>query len=193
VVNAAKRHELGGLEFLEGIPGSLGGALRMNAGAMGKQTFDIVEWVRYISYAGEIYDAEARTLPVNYRSCPLLTNHVVLQAILRGEKCACTEIDARLRQFEKKRWSSQPAKPSAGCIWKNPEAIPAGKLIEELGLKGTSVGGARVSDVHGNFIINDGKATATDVLQLMTMIRERARSERGIELEPEVMILGRDE
>jgi len=193
VVNAAKRHELGGLEFLEGIPGSLGGALRMNAGAMGKQTFDIVEWVRYISYAGEIYDAEARTLPVNYRSCPLLTNHVVLQAILRGEKCARTEIDARLRQFEKKRWSSQPAKPSAGCIWKNPEAIPAGKLIEELGMKGTSIGGARVSDVHGNFIINDGKATATDVLQLMTMIRERARSERGIELEPEVMILGRDE
>jgi UDP-N-acetylmuramate--L-alanine ligase/UDP-N-acetylenolpyruvoylglucosamine reductase len=193
VVNEAKRHELGGLEFLEGIPGSLGGALRMNAGAMGKQTFDVVEWVRYVSSAGEIYDAEARTLPVSYRSCPLFTTHVVLQAILRGQKCSRPEIDARLRQFEKKRWSSQPAKPSAGCIWKNPEAIPAGKLIDELGLKGTSVGGARVSDVHGNFIVNEGGATARDVLSLMAMIRERAQQERGIALEPEVMILGRDE
>ncbi len=193
VVNAAKRHELGGLEFLEGIPGSLGGALRMNAGAMGKQTFEVVEWVRYISYAGEIYEAEARTLPVSYRSCPRFTNHVVLQAILRGEKCPRTEIDARLRQFERNRWSSQPAKPSAGCIWKNPEAIPAGRLIDELGLKGTRVGGARVSDVHGNFIVNDGGAKASDVLKLMAMIRERAQQERGIELEPEVMILGREE
>jgi UDP-N-acetylmuramate--L-alanine ligase/UDP-N-acetylenolpyruvoylglucosamine reductase len=192
VVNAAKKHELGGLEFLEGIPGSLGGALRMNAGAMGKQTFDVVEWVRYVSNAGEIYDAEARTLPVTYRSCPLFTSHVVLQAILRGQKCARTEIDARLRQFEQKRWSSQPAKPSAGCIWKNPDTIPAGRLIDELGLKGTSVGGARVSDVHGNFIVNDGGATAGDVLKLMAMIRARAQQERGIELEPEVMILGKD-
>ncbi len=193
VVNAAKKHELGGLEFLEGIPGSLGGALRMNAGAMGKQTFDVVEWVRYVSYAGEIYDTEARTLPVSYRNCPLFTNHVVLRAILRGEKCARAEIDARLRQFEKMRWSSQPAKPSAGCIWKNPEAIPAGRLIDELGLKGASVGGARVSDVHGNFIVNDGGAKASDVLKLMAMIRERAQQERGIKLEAEVMILGREE
>lgn len=193
ICNAAKKHELGGLEFLEGIPGSLGGALRMNAGAMGKQTFDVVDWVRYVSYAGEIYDAEAKTLPVTYRNCPLFTNHVVLQAILHGEKCARAEIDARLRQFEEKRWSSQPAKPSAGCIWKNPAAIPAGRLIDELGLKGKMVGRARVSDEHGNFIVNDGGATAGDVLKLMAMIRERAQQERGIALEPEVMILGRDE
>ncbi len=193
IVNAAKKHELGGLEFLEGIPGSLGGALRMNAGAMGRQTFDVVEWVRYISYAGEIYDAEARSLPVSYRSCPLFTSHVVLQAILRAQKCPRAEIEARLRQFEQKRWSSQPAKPSAGCIWKNPSEIPAGRLIDELGLKGARVGGARVSDVHANFIVNEGGATASDVLKLMALIRERAQKERGIELEPEVMILGRDE
>jgi UDP-N-acetylmuramate--alanine ligase len=193
VVNTAKQHELGGLEFLEGIPGSLGGALRMNAGAMGRQTFEIVEWVRYVSHAGEIYDAEARSLPVSYRSCPLFTSHVVLQAILLGQKCPRAEIEARLRQFEQKRWSSQPAKPSAGCIWKNPQAIPAGRLIDELGLKGASIGGARVSDVHGNFIVNEGGATANDVLKLMALIRERAQKERGIELEPEVMILGRDQ
>jgi UDP-N-acetylenolpyruvoylglucosamine reductase len=193
IVNCARKQELGGLEFLEGIPGSLGGALRMNAGAMGRQTFDVVEWVRYVSYSGEIYDAAAETLPVAYRSCPIFANHVALSAILRGEKTPRPAIEKKLRAFERKRWSSQPAKPSAGCIFKNPDTIPAGRLIEELGLKGTSVGRARVSDVHANFIVNDGGATATDVLSLIGMIRDRARQERGIELETEVMILGSDE
>ena len=192
LVNLAKEHELGGLEFLEGIPGSLGGALRMNAGAMGKQTFDVVEWVRYVSLTGEIYDAAAHTVPVRYRSCPLFANHVVLAAILRGQKTVRAEIDARLREFEQKRWASQPAKPSAGCVFKNPGTIPAGKLIDELGLKGTAVGGARVSERHGNFIVNEGGATAGDVLALMEKICVRARQERGIELEPEVQILGRE-
>jgi len=192
IVNLAKKYELGGLEFLEGIPGSLGGALRMNAGAMGRQTFDVVDWVRYVSFSGEIYDTDAGSLPVSYRSCPVFASHVVLSAVLRGEKTPRPAIEERLRTFEKKRWSSQPAKPSAGCIFKNPEAIPAGKLIEELGLKGTSVGGARVSDIHGNFIVNEGGATAADVLNLIGMIRERARRERGIELETEVMILGNE-
>jgi len=192
IVNTAKRAELGGLEFLEGIPGSVGGALRMNAGAMGKQTFDVVEWVRYVSFAGEIYDADAKSLPVSYRSCPLFANHVVLSVILRGEKTPRAEIDARLRQFEQKRWTSQPARPSAGCIFKNPREIAAGRLIDELGLKGTSVGAARVSDMHGNFIVNEGGATAADVLGLMELIRGRARQERGIELETEVMILGKE-
>jgi UDP-N-acetylenolpyruvoylglucosamine reductase len=190
VVNTAKRFNIGGFEFMEGIPGSLGGALRMNAGAMGKWTFDVVEWVRYISYAGEIYDAEAKNLPVTYRSCPVFANHIALSAILAGQKTERTTIDTQLRGFAEKRWSTQPSQPSAGCIFKNPEAIPAGKLIEELGLKGTAIGGARVSDVHGNFIINEGGATAADVLKLISIIRERARQERGIELEPEVMILG---
>ncbi|MGA2222424.1 MAG: UDP-N-acetylmuramate--L-alanine ligase [Verrucomicrobiia bacterium] len=192
IVNLAKRHELGGLEFLEGIPGSLGGALRMNAGAMGRQTFDVVEWVRYVSYSGEVYDADAKNLPMAYRNCPVFTNHVVLSAILRGEKTPRATTEERLRTFEKRRWASQPAMPSAGCIFKNPETIPAGKLIEELGLKGVHVGGARVSEVHGNFIVNEGGATAADVLRLIGIIRERARQERGIELETEVMILGKD-
>jgi UDP-N-acetylmuramate--L-alanine ligase/UDP-N-acetylenolpyruvoylglucosamine reductase len=192
IVNLAKRHELGGLEFLEGIPGSLGGALRMNAGAMGRQIFDVVEWVRYVSLSGDIYDADAKDLPVSYRSCPILVNHIALAAILRGEKTRRPIIEETLRTFERKRWASQPAKPSAGCIFKNPEAIPAGQLIEELGLKGTSVGGARVSDVHANFIVNEGGATAVDVLRLIGLIRERARQERGIELETEVMIVGKD-
>jgi UDP-N-acetylenolpyruvoylglucosamine reductase len=159
---------------------------------MGRQTFDVVEWVRYISYAGDIYDAEAKNLPVTYRSCPVFETHIALCAILRGVKTEKKSIDHRLRAFAKRRWSSQPARPSAGCIFKNPATIPAGKLIEELGLKGMAIGGARVSKEHGNFIVNEGKAKAGDVLELIAAIRERARKERGIDLEPEVMILGTD-
>ncbi len=192
IVNKARAHELGGLEFLEGIPGSLGGALRMNAGAMGRQTFEVVERVRYVSLAGEIREADARALPVTYRSCPLLNDHVALAAVLRGERALQATIDTRLRAFGKKRWSSQPARPSAGCVFKNPETVPAGRLIEELELKGTTVGNARVSQEHGNFIVNDGGATAAEVLALIAMIRDRARRERGIELETEVMILGKE-
>ena len=190
IVALAAKHELGGLEFMEGIPGSLGGALRMNAGAMGKQTFEVVEWIRYISYSGNVYDVEAKQMPVTYRSCPVLENHIALSAILRGVKTDKKSIDHRLRAFAKRRWSSQPARPSAGCIFKNPDQIPAGKLIEELGLKGLTVGGARVSPLHGNFIVNEGKAKASDVLELIAAIRERARAQRGIDLQPEVMILG---
>jgi len=91
-----------------------------------------------------------------------------------------------------KRWSSQPRMPSAGCMFKNPAAVPAGRLIDELGLKGTRIGGAVISDVHGNFIVNDGTATALDVLALVALIKERARNERGIELETEVEIVGED-
>lgn len=192
IVAAAAKHGLGGLEFMEGIPGSLGGALRMNAGAMGRQMFDVVEWVRYISYSGEVYDAAGKNLPVTYRSCPVFETHIALCAILGGVKTEKKSIDNRLRAFARRRWTSQPARPSAGCIFKNPATIPAGKLIEELGLKGMAVGDARVSEVHGNFIVNEGKASAGDVLELIAAIRERARKERGIDLEPEVMILGTD-
>jgi UDP-N-acetylenolpyruvoylglucosamine reductase len=91
-----------------------------------------------------------------------------------------------------KRWGSQPRMPSAGCMFKNPAAMPAGKLLDELGLKGTRVGGAVISDVHGNFIVNDGTATARDVFALIAIITDRARRERGVELETEVEIVGED-
>jgi UDP-N-acetylenolpyruvoylglucosamine reductase len=95
-----------------------------------------------------------------------------------------------MHQFSPKRWETQPAAPSAGCIFKNPQTIPAGKLIDELGLKGTRVGGAVVSEEHGNFIVNNGQATARDVLALIDVIKQRVRSARGIELETEVEIIG---
>ncbi len=192
VVNAGRRHSLGGLEFLEGIPGTVGGALRMNAGAMGRQTFEVVERVRYVSLAGEIYESEAQLIPVRYRSCPVFASHVALEARFRGNKTRPSLIEKTLRLFEKKRWSSQPARPSAGCIFKNPEPIPAGRLIEELGLKGEKIGRAEVSEKHGNFIVTSKGAHAADVLALIQRIRQRALDERGIDLETEVTILGRE-
>lgn len=190
VVNACKRAELAGLEFLEGIPGSVGGALRMNAGAMGQWIFEVVQRVRFMDYGGAIHERNAGEIYVEYRGCPLFRDHIALGATLRGTPGTREQIMSRLRAFEEKRWGSQPHQSSAGCIFKNPKEIPAGKLIDELGLKGTAVGKARVSEVHGNFIVNEGGATATDVLRLIRLIQDRAEKERGIKLEPEVMIVG---
>jgi len=186
----AKRNGLAGLEFLEGIPGSLGGALRMNAGAMGRAVFDVVEVVRLMSLDGIAHERTAREMTVAYRTCPTLKDHIALSAILRGELGIREEIEQRMNAYSRKRWQSQPAAPSAGCMFKNPGSIPAGKLIDGLGLKGTRIGGAGVSTEHGNFIVNDGTATARDVLELVELIRQRVRVERGIELEMEVEIIG---
>jgi UDP-N-acetylmuramate--alanine ligase len=188
----AKRNSLAGLEFLEGIPGTVGGALRMNAGAMGGSMFDVVETVRFMDSEGQIHERPARDLSASYRSCPLLKNHIALSAVLRGQPGQREAIDQRMNAFSRKRWGSQPAAPSAGCMFKNPPSIPAGKLIDELGLKGTRFGGAVVSAEHGNFIINDGGATARDVLALIEIIRQRARVERAIELECEVELIGEE-
>ena len=186
----ARRNGLTGLEFLEGIPGSVGGALRMNAGAMGGAMFDVVESVRLMSFDGSVHEQAAQKLTIAYRSCPVLRTHIALAAVLCGRPGVREEIERRMNEFSRKRWSSQPAAPSAGCMFKNPPSISAGKLIDELGLKGLKVGGAMVSVEHGNFLVNDGSATARDILELIELIRQRARAERGIELETEVEIVG---
>lgn len=186
----ARRQSLSGLEFLEGIPGSLGGAMRMNAGAMGSWLFDVVETIRFMDFSGLLHERRASEVNVEYRGCPLFKNHIALGAVLHGRLAPNESIRARMEVFSRKRWESQPSQPSAGCIFKNPSAIPAGRLLDELGLKGTRVGGAVVSDVHANFIVNDGTATARDVLNLIEVIKERAKTARGITLETEVEILG---
>lgn len=188
----AKRSGLAGLEFLEGIPGSVGGALRMNAGAMNAATFDVVESVRLMDYAGNARDALPGELSVDYRCCATLKTHIALGAVFKGRSDSRESIEQRMLAFSKKRWTTQPAAPSAGCMFKNPAAIPAGKLIDELGLKGARVGGAFVSAEHGNFIVNDGTATARDVLELIEKLRQQVKAERGIELHTEVEIVGED-
>ncbi len=190
VAAEAKKAGLTGFEFLEGIPGTLGGALRMNAGAMGSWMFDIVERIRFVDFQGEIHERDVKDLYIEYRGCPLLRDHLAIEAVLKGQPSSEEQVKERMNQFSNKRWGTQPAAPSAGCIFKNPGTLPAGKLIDELGLKGTRVGGASVSDVHGNFIVNDGSASADDVLKLIEIIKGRARQNRGIELKTEVQIVG---
>jgi UDP-N-acetylenolpyruvoylglucosamine reductase len=186
----AKRHGITGFEFLEGIPGSIGGALRMNAGAMGSATFDRVESVRVMDRCGQIEELPPAKMNVVYRSCGVLKDKIALSAILSGETGEPTQIAERMNQFSRKRWQSQPAAPSAGCMFKNPVTVPAGKLVDELGLKGTRIGGALISLEHGNFIVNEGNATAQNILDLIELIRNRARTDRGLELETEVEIIG---
>ena len=130
---------------------------------------------------------------MRYRKVPRLVEEIAVGAVLHGKPGNPEEIAEKLKRYSRKWWDSQPAAPSAGCIFKNAEKIPAGKLIEELGLKDTHVGGARVSPVHGNFIVNQGGAKAVDVLALMEQMRAKARTDRGIDLEPEVIVVGEDE
>jgi len=189
----AKRNEITGMEFLEGIPGSIGGALRMNAGAMGSEMFTVVETIRYMDARGIVVDAPASLIHHEYRSCWFFKTHIALAATLVGKPGKRAEIEKLMNECSQKRWGSQPAAPSAGCIFKNPQTVPAGKLIQELGLKGTRMGGAVVSEVHGNFFVNDGNATARDVLQLIEFVQARALQQRGIELRTEVEIVGVDE
>ena len=191
VATEARRSCLAGMEFLEGIPGSIGGGLRMNAGAMGSEMVEIVEGVSFMDKAGEVFEMAGSDIEFSYRSCPLLKNQIALGAVLRGCPDSAEAIAERMAAYSQKRWDSQPAARSAGCIFKNPEAIPAGKLIDELGLKRTSEGGAMVSEEHGNFIINKGGATAADFLKLIDRIRQRVLDERGIVLKTEVQIIGK--
>jgi UDP-N-acetylenolpyruvoylglucosamine reductase len=190
VAQAAREAGLGGLEFLEGIPGTLGGALRMNAGAMGAWTYDVVESVRLMDRSGRICEWPRASLDVGYRQCRELHDRIGLAAVLRGRSVPREQIEERRRLGNERRWATQPAAASAGCVFKNPSAIPAGQLIDRLGLKGHRVGGAAVSDLHANFIVNLGGATARDILALIEVVRERARSECGVELETEVQIVG---
>ena len=162
----------------------------MNAGAMGLWMFDVVETIRFMDYLGAVHESPAGEANVEYRGCPLFKNHIALGAVLKAERASREAVEERMQAFSRKRWTSQPAASSAGCIFKNPNVVPAGKLIDELGLKGTRVGGAVISDVHGNFIVNEGGATAKDVLSLIELIRQQARAARGIELETEVEIVG---
>ncbi len=184
---------IGGFEWMEGIPGNVGGALRMNAGAMGIETFDQVVSVTFLDEDGEIRTRSREEIVAHYRNVPDLRRNFALQAVFKGTPDSAEHIKERWDASRAKRRISQPIAASAGCMFKNPESTPAGKLVDELGLKGSSHGKAAVSDIHGNFIVNSGGASASDVLGLIETIRATAREQRNIELEPEVKILGDDD
>jgi UDP-N-acetylenolpyruvoylglucosamine reductase len=183
---------IGGFEWMEGIPGNVGGALRMNAGAMGIETFDQVVRVTFLDEDGVIRTREREEILAEYRNVQELRRNFALQAVFKGKNDKPENIKARWDASREKRKTSQPVAASAGCTFKNPEYLPAGRLIDSLGLKGTTHGQAAVSDIHGNFITNLGGATARDVLDLIESIQQKAKSERRVDLETEIKILGED-
>ncbi len=192
LVHFASRNNLGGIEFLEGIPGSLGGALRMNAGAMGNCIFDVVIEVTCLDQNGNSITYSRQQIHAAYRSVPELVDKLILSATLQCQYEEKEKILEKIHQFALKRWQSQPSLPSAGCIFKNPDWGPAGRLIDIMNLKGLSEGGASVSTIHGNFFVNKNSATAADMLRLMEKVKSIVREKLGIELENEVVILGED-
>lgn len=187
----ARREGLGGFEFLEGIPGTLGGALRMNAGAMGASVFELVDSVEWFMPDGTRHEARREQMNPVYRDCPELHGAIVLSAVLRAkEHRPPEEIGRVLEAYAEVRRGRQPNGRSAGCTFRNPEGSAAGKIIDELGLKGSRIGGAEVSDVHANFIIAREGAPAADVLALVRRIHGIVKAERGIDLLPEIELLG---
>lgn len=190
---AAQSAGIGEFEWMEGIPGAVGGSLRMNAGAMGWETFDQVVSVTMIDAEGVVLEKPVGEIRHHYRNVPELAHNVAVSAVFQGTPALDHEIAERMDASKDKRRSSQPVAASAGCIFKNPEGIGAGQLVDEMGLKESCVGGAMVSSIHGNFIVNENAATARDVLDLIAGIKKKALDERGIELETEVQVIGQDD
>jgi len=189
VTFCAKRN-LGGMEGLIGVPGTVGGALRMNAGAYGTQIGSYVREVKvYRADERKIETLKGERISFEYRHTSFGPNDMMLSVKLELPTKSYEEIIKGIRICNEKRRSSQPlGQKSAGCIGKNPPGASAGRMIDELGLKGYSVGDARVSDRHANFFINAGQASATDMLSLIANVRERVSAAYGVNLENEVVV-----
>lgn len=193
LIDEAVSRSLSGLECLAGIPGTVGGAVRMNAGAHGVTFGELVDAASVMDRRGRTRRVERSAMGFSYRGCAAARDGVVLGVELALREGERPEIEERFSRYREARASALPAEPSAGCVFKNPPAgCSAGELIDQLGLKGARSGGASVSERHANVIVNSGGATARDVLALMELIRRRARDERGIDLEPELIIVGED-
>ena len=190
IANTARDAGLAGMEFMEGIPGCLGGALRMNAGAWNGETFERVVSVKFMTRDGHVKERPVDQMGAIYRSCPILDEHIALEATLRGILSDKSIIQAKMDCLREQRTKSQPHYRSAGCMFKNPEGSSAGQLVDECNLKGLQVGGARVSEKHGNFIINSGNASAADVIGLMEKVKSIVNELKGVKLQTEVQIIG---
>lgn len=190
MVTFCAKHDLGGMEGLIGVPGSVGGALRMNAGAYGTQIGSYVREVElYRASTGQIETLRGDDIRFDYRHTSFAPDDVMLRVKLELPEKPYKEILAGIRVCNEKRRLSQPLnQKSAGCIFKNPPGGSAGRMIDELGLKGHRLGDAMVSDRHANFFVNAGKAACYDMLKLIDDVRERVQSAYGIELQNEVIV-----
>jgi UDP-N-acetylmuramate dehydrogenase len=189
-VTFCAKHDLGGMEGLIGVPGTVGGALRMNAGAYGTQIGSYVRQVELFRAAGaRIETLRENEISFEYRHTSFAPDDIMLAVKLELPSKPYREILQGIRICNEKRRSSQPLnQKSAGCIFKNPPGGSAGRMIDELGLKGFSVGDARVSDRHANFFVNAGHATCADMLSLIAQVRDRVHATYGFELENEVIL-----
>ena len=190
--NTAAEHGLSGMEFAAGIPGSVGGAVVMNAGAYGGEMKDIIMDVDVITREGEYRRLTLEELELSYRhSCIIENEYIVVRARLMLQEKDEAQICLVMEDLKNRRKEKQPLNfPSAGSTFKRPEGYFAGKLIMDAGLRGYSVGGAQVSEKHCGFVVNKGGATASDVVKLMNDVRDKVMEEFGVELEPEVKMIG---
>jgi len=192
IANTALDNELTGFEFASGIPGTLGGAITMNAGAYGPEIKDVVEKVEVIDEDGSIYEVKNGNMRFGYRSSLIqLDNLIAIRAWIHLKKGNYKDIKAKMDELNGLRKMKQPLEyPSAGSVFKRPEGFYAGKLIQDAGLSGYTIGGAQVSEKHCGFIINKGNATADDVLNLIAYIKRTVKDKFGVDLETEVKIIG---
>jgi len=187
-LSVAKKHKLGGAEFLAGIPGTVGGALFMNAGAWGRDIGDLVKDIRTMDYAGREKIISKKSAGLTYRSSNL-AKFIILSARFKLAKQNRTAAADKIKKYLENRAKSQDnSLPSAGCIFKNPAQCSAGLLIDACGLKGKKCVGAVISPKHANFILNTGRAKAADVLRLIAKVQKKVKEQFGIELKPEIKI-----
>jgi len=189
LAEAAAAMGLSGLEFASGIPGSLGGAIRMNAGAYGREWVDVLSHFRFLTPEGDLVEKAPEPGEFSYRWSFLTGGRVVLSATADLVEGDAVKIRAQVAEYREKRGTSQPlSKRNAGCIFKNPPGQSAGRLIDQADLKGLRIGDAEVSPEHANFLINHGKATAAEFAELMEQVRAKVLEVSGVALEPEVEI-----
>ncbi len=190
----ALKEELTGLEFLSGIPGTIGGALRMNAGAYGKEMKDIVIKTKYLDENEKIKNLNLKEHKFEYRNSIFSTiNAIILDTTLRVQKGKKQDIEEKIKEYSESRKKTQPLEyPNAGSTFKRIEGTPTAKLIDDCGLKGYSIGGAEVSNKHAGFIINKEKATAKDVLELSKYVKEQVKKKFNKDIELEILVLGEE-
>jgi UDP-N-acetylmuramate dehydrogenase len=193
VVNICKEKGFSGLEFAEGIPGSVGGAIAMNAGAYGGEMKDVVEGVEIMERDGKICFIRGASVGFSYRGSRLPDGAIILKVRLIFKRCSVEDVRRKMIKCRDRRRKTQAIKmPNAGSIFKNPNGESAGRLIEEAGLKGMQYGGAKISEVHANYIVNLGDANASDIMALMAHARDKVYQLKGIVLEPEIKVIGED-
>jgi len=194
IVLLSEKKALSGMEFCAGIPGSVGGAVKMNAGAWGNEIKDVIETVELMIISGEILESRKDDLKFAYRNLDISEGTIIVGASFLLARGVEEQIHSRINEILGKRKNNHPLEyRNAGSVFKNPNGgIPAGRIIDEVGLKGIQIGNAKISEKHGNFIVNLGNAKASDVIALIDMIKTKVSKERGITLQTEVMIVGED-